>query len=299
MALKTEAIGLAIITELPLVIINVQRGGPSTGMPTKMEQSDLWQAVLGRNSDATLPVLAAKSPSDCFECAFEAARIAMKYMTPVILLTDGYLGQGSGPWRIPDPATLPEIKVKHPAAGSLKDDEKFMPYARDEKTLARPWAIPGTPGFEHRVGGLEKEHITGNVSQDAENHQLMTQYRHDKVYGVQADIPPTQINGNAKGKLLVLGWGSTFGSIHVAVERAKTEGYDVSQAHLRWVNPFPKDLKEVCDGFDEILVPEVNTGQLALLLKAHLIRDVHQLNKVKGEPFKASEIEAKIAEILG
>lgn len=298
MALKTETIGLAIITELPLVIIDVQRGGPSTGMPTKMEQSDLWQAVMGRNSDAILPVLAARSPADCFTCAFEAARIALKYMTPVILLSDGYLGQGSGPWRIPDPDSLPEIEINHPTADSVPEGEKFMPYARDEETLSRPWALPGTPHLEHRIGGLEKEHITGNVSQDPDNHQFMTQMRHDKVYRVQNEMGPTEINGKPKGKLLVIGWGSSFGAIHVAVDRAREQGHDVSQVHLRWVSPFPADLKEITDQFDEILVPEVNTGQLALLLRAELLREIHQLNKVKGEPFKASEIVNKIAEIL-
>jgi 2-oxoglutarate ferredoxin oxidoreductase subunit alpha len=297
MALKTEAIGLAIITELPLVIVNVQRGGPSTGMPTKMEQSDLLQAVVGRNSDAPIPVIAAQEPADCFMCAFEAARVAMKYMTPVILLTDGYLGQGSGPWLIPDPATLPDIKPVHPDASSVLE-EGFMPYARD-KNETRPWALPGTPGLEHRIGGLEKENITGMVSQDPDNHELMTAIRAKKVAIITQEIPPMEIFGEKTGKVLVLGWGSTHGSIHVAVERAQKKGQSVSQAHLRWVNPFPADLEEVCSGFDEIIVPEVNTGQLALLLKAKLIRPIHQLNKVRGEPFWASEIEEKINEVHG
>jgi len=297
MALKTEAIGLAIITELPLVIVNVQRGGPSTGMPTKMEQSDLFQAILGRNSDAPIPVIAAQDPADCFMCAFEAARIAMKYMTPVILLTDGYLGQGSGPWLIPDPDSLPEIKPHHPDS-SAASEEGFMPYSRDENE-ARPWALPGTPGLEHRIGGLEKENITGMVSQDPDNHEVMTAIRAKKVANITAEIPPMEIFGEKKGKVLVLGWGSTHGSIHVAVERAQKAGKSVSQAHLRWVNPFPSDLKEVCDSFDEIIVPEVNSGQLALLLKAELIRPIHQLNKVRGEPFRASEIEDKINEVHG
>ena len=297
MALKTEAIGLAIITELPLVIVNVQRGGPSTGMPTKMEQSDLLQAVVGRNSDARIPVLAAKDPADCFECAFEAARIAMKYMTPVILLSDGYLGQGSGPWQIPDPKTLPEIVVNHPSSSDAGEDG-FMPYARDENET-RPWAIPGTPGLEHRIGGLEKENITGMVSQDPENHQLMTDIRARKVDNIKQDIPPSEIHGEPKGKLLVLGWGSTHGAIHVAVDRALAKGKSVSQLHLRWVSPFPADLEAICDRFDEILIPEVNSGQLALLLKGELARKIHQLNIVRGEPFRASEIEDKINEILG
>jgi len=297
MALKTEAIGLAIITELPLVIVNVQRGGPSTGMPTKMEQSDLFQAVLGRNSDAPVPVITSKDPADCFDCAFEAAQIAIKYMTPVILLTDGYLGQGSGPWKIPDPKDLPEIEVHHPA--KLREgDEKFMPYSRN-KNETRPWAIPGTPGLEHRIGGLEKENITGMVSQDPANHQLMTDIRARKVANIAQEIPPMEIFGDDQGKLLVIGWGSTHGAIHVAVDRARAKGQSVSQIHLRWVNPMPADLKEICDKFDELLVPEVNTGQLSLLLRSKLLRPVHQLNKVRGEPFRSSEIENKINEILG
>lgn len=297
MALKTEAIGLAIITELPLVIVNVQRGGPSTGMPTKMEQSDLFQAVLGRNSDAPVPVITSKDPADCFDCAFEAAQIAIKYMTPVILLTDGYLGQGSGPWKIPDPKDLPEIEVHHPA--KLREgDEKFMPYSRN-KNETRPWAIPGTPGLEHRIGGLEKENITGMVSQDPANHQLMTDIRARKVANIAQEIPPMEIFGDDQGKLLVIGWGSTHGAIHVAVDRARAKGQSVSQIHLRWVNPMPADLKEICDKFDELLVPEVNTGQLSLLLRSELLRPVHQLNKVRGEPFRSSEIENKINEILG
>ncbi len=297
MALKTEAIGLAIITELPLVIVNVQRGGPSTGMPTKMEQSDLLQAVHGRNSDAQIPVITAQDPADCFDCAFEAARVALKYMTPVILLTDGYLGQGSGPWLIPDPKSLPEIKVTHPDS-SARGENGFMPYSRDENE-ARPWALPGTPGLEHRIGGLEKENITGMVSQDPENHQLMTDIRARKITRITQEIPPSEIFGKAKGKVLVIGWGSTHGSIHVAVDRVQAEGKSVSQLHLRWVSPFPSDLKEICDNFDEILIPEVNSGQLSLLLKADLVRPIHQLNKVRGEPFRASEIEEKINEILG
>ena len=297
MALKTEAIGLAIITELPLVIVNVQRGGPSTGMPTKMEQSDLLQAVHGRNSDATIPVIAPLDPADCFDCAFEAARIALKYMTPVILLSDGYLGQGSGPWQIPDPKSLPEIKVSHPDS-SARTEAGFMPYSRDANE-ARPWALPGTPGLEHRIGGLEKENITGMVSQDAENHQIMTDIRARKVQNIANEIPPSEIFGESKGKVLVIGWGSTHGSIHVAVARAQKNGQSVSQLHLRWVSPFPPDLKAICDNFDELLIPEVNMGQLALLLKAELIRPIHQLNKVRGEPFRASEIEEKINEILG
>ncbi len=297
MALKTEAIGLAIITELPLVIVNVQRGGPSTGMPTKMEQSDLFQAVLGRNSDAPIPVIAAQDPADCFNCAFEAARIALKYMTPVIVLTDGYLGQGSGPWQIPDPKDLPEIKISHPDS-SARGENGFMPYARDENET-RPWAIPGTPGLEHRIGGLEKENISGMVSQDPANHQLMTDIRARKVQNLTQEIPALEVCGDSKGELIVIGWGSTHGSIHVAVDRARKAGKSVSHIHLRWISPFPADLKEICDNFDEILIPEVNSGQLSLLLRSELLRPIQQLNKVRGEPFRASEIENKINEILG
>ncbi len=218
-------------------------------------------------------------------------------MTPVILLTDGYLGQGSGPWQIPDPKDLPDISVSHPDS-SAKSENGFMPYERD-KNLSRPWAIPGTPGLEHRIGGLEKENITGNVSQDPENHQIMTDLRAKKIQNITQEMPPLEVFGEAKGKVLVLGWGSTYGSIHVAVERAQAKGQSVSQVHLRWVSPFPADLKAVCDNFDEILIPEVNSGQLSLLLRAELLRPVQQLNKVRGEPFRASEIEDKINEILG
>ena len=297
MALKTEAIGLAIITELPLVVVNVQRGGPSTGMPTKMEQSDLFQAVMGRNSDAPIPVIAAQDPADCFAAAYEAARVAVKYMTPVILLSDGYLGQGSGPWQIPDPKDLPEIKVTHPDASSL-GEEGYLPYERDENET-RPWAIPGTPGLEHRIGGLEKENITGNVSQDPENHQLMTDIRARKVQQVVKEIPPLEIFGEKQGKLLVIGWGSTHGSIHIAVDRARAQGHSVSQVHLRWISPLPTDLEEIAKNFDQILIPEVNSGQLSLLLRAEFLRPIHKLNKVRGEPFYASEIVDKINEILG
>ncbi|MCF7807302.1 MAG: 2-oxoacid:acceptor oxidoreductase subunit alpha [Candidatus Marinimicrobia bacterium] len=297
MALKTESIGLAVTTELPLVIVNVQRGGPSTGMPTKMEQADLFQAIMGRNGETPVPVLAAMDPADCFECAFEAARVAMKYMTPVILLSDGYLGQGSGPWKIPNPDDIPEIEISHPDT-SAAGEEGFMPYQRDEKE-ARPWAIPGTPGLEHRIGGLEKENITGMVSQDPENHQIMSDLRARKVRNIAKEFDPLEVYGEKQGKLLVITWGSSHGSAHVAVDRSHKAGKSVSQLHLRWLNPLPSDLKSVTDNFDELLIPEVNMGQLALLLKAELIRPIHQLNKMKGEPLRASEIETKIDEILG
>ncbi len=300
LALKTEAIGLAVMTELPLVIVDVQRGGPSTGLPTKTEQSDLLQAMYGRNGEAPMPVIAAKSPSDCFHTAFEAARIALKYMTPVLLLSDGYLGMGSEPWRIINPDDLPEIKVSHPDQSILGEDGVFKPYARDEKTLARPWALPGTPGLEHRIGGLEKEDITGNVNYDPLNHEKMIHLRDEKIKRVANEYPETEIYGSQTGgKLLLIGWGSTYGSIHVAVERAREKGYDVSQVHLRWINPLPKDLGGIFGKFDQILVPEVNLGQLSKILKSTYLRDMVGLNKIQGQPFKASEIEAKIYEILG
>jgi 2-oxoglutarate ferredoxin oxidoreductase subunit alpha len=297
MALKTESIGLAVATELPLVIINVQRGGPSTGMPTKMEQADLFQAILGRNGETPVPVLAAMDPADCFECAFEAARVAMKYMTPVILLSDGYLGQGSGPWMIPNPDDIPEIEVNHPDS-SAAGENGFMPYQRNDLEV-RPWALPGTPGLEHRIGGLEKENITGNVSQDADNHQIMSDLRAKKIQNVAKEFKPLEIYGESKGKLLVITWGSSHGSAHVAVERAIKAGKSVSHLHLRWLNPLPPDLKSITDNFDELLIPEVNQGQLVVLLKAELVRFIHPLNKMKGEPFRASEIQSKIDEILG
>ncbi|MCF7796566.1 MAG: 2-oxoacid:acceptor oxidoreductase subunit alpha [Lentisphaeria bacterium] len=300
LALKSEAIGLAVMTELPLVIVNVQRGGPSTGLPTKTEQADLMQAIYGRNGEAPVPVIAAQSPADCFDAAFEAARVAFKYMTPVLLLSDGYLGLGSEPWRIPNPKDLPKIEVKHPDKSILDEDGVYMPYRRDDKTLARPWAIPGTPGLEHRIGGLEKEDVTGNVNYEPLNHEKMIHLRDEKIKRVANEYAPTQISGNkAGGKLLVLGWGSTYGAIHVAVERAREKGYDVSQAHLRWVFPLPNDLGEILDKFEQILVPEVNLGQLIKILRMNFPNEMTGLDKIQGQPFKASEIEEKIYEMLG
>ncbi|MCF7801710.1 MAG: 2-oxoacid:acceptor oxidoreductase subunit alpha [Candidatus Marinimicrobia bacterium] len=300
LALKSEAIGLAVMTELPLVIVDVQRGGPSTGLPTKTEQSDLMQAIYGRNGEAPVPVIAAQSPTDCFDAAFEAAQVAFKYMTPVLLLSDGYLGLGSEPWRIPDPKDLPKIDVKHPDKSILEEDGVYKPYLRDEKTLARPWAIPGTPGLEHRIGGLEKEDVTGNVNYEPLNHEKMIHLRDEKIKRVANEYAPTQIYGNKKGgKLLVIGWGSTFGSIHVAVERAREKGYDVSQVHLRWVYPLPNDLESVLDKFEQILIPEVNLGQLIKIFRMNFQREMTGLDKIQGQPFKASEIEAKIYEMLG
>mgnify|MGYP002630453977 CR=1 FL=1 len=298
LALKSEAIGLALITELPLVIVNVQRGGPSTGLPTKTEQSDLLQALYGRNGDGEVPVIAASTPSDCFYAAYEASRMAVKYMTPVILLTDGYLGNGSEPWKIPSVDELDDFEISHPKAEDFSEDVKFQPYKRDEVTLARPWAIPGTKGLEHRIGGLEKVDVSGDVSYEPMNHQVMTHLRVDKVAGMTREIPQTEIFGEAKAKLLVLGWGGTFGAIHVGVDRAQQKGYSVSQIHLRWVNPLPADLGDIFKNFDEILIPELNMGQLSKIIRMNFLRDVIQLNKVQGLPFKGSEIETKIYSIL-
>jgi 2-oxoglutarate ferredoxin oxidoreductase subunit alpha len=294
MALKSEAMGLAVMLELPLVIIDVQRGGPSTGLPTKTEQADLLQAVHGRNSEAPIPVLAASTPADCFATVFEACRLAIKYMTPVIFLSDGYLANGAEPWLIPPVASLPDI-----APTFRTNSEGFYPYMRDEKTLSRPWAIPGTPGLEHRIGGLEKQHITGNVSYDAENHEFMVRMRQAKVDGITNDIPLAQIEGDEKGELLVLGWGGTYGAIRTAVENKRREKKSVSHLHLKYVNPFQKNLGEILYNFKHVLVPELNLGQLSKLIRAKFLVPAITLNKVQGLPFKSVEIEDKIDEILG
>ena len=293
MALKTEALGLAVMLELPLVVCDVQRGGPSTGLPTKTEQADLLQAVCGRNSEAPIPVVAASTPSDCFLTVFEAARIAIKYMTPVIFLSDGYLANGSEPWLIPSVSSLPDISPTF-----RTDPEGFYPYLRDEKTLARPWAIPGTPGLEHRIGGIEKEHITGNVSYDPENHQFMVNMRRAKIDGIVNDIPPAEVFGDKKGELLVVGWGGTHGAIRTAVENKRREGKSVSHLHLKYLNPFQSNLGEVLFNFKHVLVAELNLGQLAMLLRAKFLVPAMQLNKVQGLPFRAIEIEDKIDEML-
>jgi 2-oxoglutarate ferredoxin oxidoreductase subunit alpha len=293
LALKTEAIGLAVMTELPLVVINVQRGGPSTGLPTKTEQADLLQAVYGRNGESPVAVLAARTPRDCFYMAIEASRIALKYMTPVILLTDGYLANGSEPWRIPHPDEIKEIKIEY-----RKEKEGFFPYLRDEN-LARPWAIPGTPGLEHRVGGLEKANITGNVNYDPDNHHNMIKLRDQKVRNIQNDIPDLEVDGDQEGELLVLGWGGTYGSIKEAVSKAKELGYKVSQAHLRYIHPFPKNTADVLKRFKVILIPEINLGQLAKLIRSEFLIDVVQFNLVRGLPFRTSDVLTKITEILG
>ncbi len=295
-ALKAEAMGLAFMLEIPLVIINVQRGGPSTGLPTKTEQSDLMQAFYGRNGEAPIPVLAAATPSDCFHMVYEACRIAVGFMTPVILLTDGYIANGAEPWMFPKSADLQEIKVQF--AKEKSSDEKFLPYKRDEK-LSRPWAIPGTKGLEHRIGGIEKQHETGNISYDAKNHEFMVRMRDAKVEKVADYIPDQKIEvGTEKGKLLILGWGSTFGAIKSAVLTARAKGYDVSHAHLRYIKPFPKNLGELLYNYEHVLIPEMNTGQLIKIIRDKFLVPAHGLNKIQGMPFAAEEIYNKIEEML-
>jgi 2-oxoglutarate/2-oxoacid ferredoxin oxidoreductase subunit alpha len=292
-ALKAEAINLALMVELPLLVCDIQRGGPSTGLPTKTEQADLLQVMFGRNSESPVPVLAASSPKDCFDTVLEAARIAVRHMLPVVILSDGYIANGSEPWKLPDVAGLPDLRVEF-----RTDPVGFTPYVRDPETLARPWAIPGTPGLEHRVGGLEKEDVTGNVSYDPANHEHMVYLRAEKVARVARDIPPVEVDGPATGRLLVLGWGSTAGSITGAVNLARKQGLDVSRAHLRHLNPFPSNLGEVLAGFERVLVPEMNLGQLALLLRARYLKDIQTLAKVQGRPFTRSEIFDRIVQIL-
>jgi len=295
-ALKSEALGLAVMTELPLLVINVQRGGPSTGLPTKTEQADLFQAIVGRNGECPMPVLASSTPGDCFHVAVEAIRLALKYMTPVMVLSDGYLANGAEPWRIPDLSELPEIEVSY--AESKGDDEEFLPYSRDPETLIRPWAIPGTPGLEHHIGGLEKDKLTGNVSYDPDNHEYMIRLRAKKVAGIVRDIPDLEIHGPEDAELLILGWGSTAGAIISACERLRAENVPVANAHLRYLNPFPKNLGEVLQRYDKVLVPEMNLGQLRMLLQAEFLKPILGLNKVKGQPFKVDEIMDKARAIL-
>ena len=296
-ALKGEAMGLGIITELPMVIINVQRGGPSTGLPTKTEQSDLNQALYGRNGEAPMPVIAAATPGDCFYSAYEACKIALKYMTPVMLMTDGYLANGSEPWMIPQMDELDDIDVEF-AQGENNGDE-FLPYLRDEKTLSRPWAIPGTPGLEHRVGGIEKAEHTGHVSYDPENHHKMVELRQAKVDRIQQDIAQTEVFGEDHGEMLVLSWGGTFGACRSAVESMQDDGMKVSHVHLRWISPLPKDLGEIIIGFKNVLVPEINLGQLLRLIRSEYLVDAKGLNLVRGRPIGASSIIEKVKETLG
>ncbi len=285
-ALKSEALGLAVMVELPLVVVDVMRAGPSTGMPTKIEQSDLLQVMFGRNGDAPVPVVAPATPGECFDYAIEAWRIALRHMTPVVFLSDAFLASGSEPWRVPEPADLPSIAVD-----TWTDRETFHPYDRDPATLARPWAVPGTPGLEHRIGGLEKADVTGNISYDPENHHRMTQLRAQKVAVIADDIPDLQVFGPARGDLLVLGWGSTYGAIRSAVERLQAEGETVAHAHLRHLNPFPRNTADVLASYRRVLIPEINLGQLRLLIRGRYLVDAVGLNRVRGKPYRISEIE--------
>ena len=294
-ALKSEAIGLAIAVELPLIVVNSQRAGPSTGMPTKTEQSDLYQAVFGRNADAQVVVLAARSPADCFEVAIEAVRLAAKYMTPVILLSDGYIANAAEPWLIPDVDELPGIDVSF-----RTDPADFHPFQRDPATLARPWVRPGTPGLEHRIGGLEKDFETSHISYDPENHQRMTDVRAAKITGIAQDIPPQAVEaGRDEGRLAVVGWGSTYGPISRAVDNVRNDGLDVSHIHIRHIWPLPSNLGDLLARFDQVLVPEMNKGQLVTVLRAEYLVPAEGLNNVSGQPFKIAEIEAAVRERVG
>jgi 2-oxoglutarate/2-oxoacid ferredoxin oxidoreductase subunit alpha len=294
MALKTEAIGLATMVELPIVVVDIQRGGPSTGLPTKTEQADLLQAMFGRNSEAPVPVLAPSSPGDCFWIALEASRIALKYMVPVIVLSDGYLANGAEPWRVPSLDELPKFPVRFHT-----EPADFRPYARDPETLARPWVVPGTPGLEHRIGGLEKQDVTGNISYDPLNHERMVRLRAAKVEAVAADVPDVVPAGDSDGDLLLLGWGSTCGAITAALVAQRAKGRRVGHVHLRHLNPLPRNLGEVMDRYEHVLVPELNMGQLLFLLRAKYLVEAVGYSKVQGKPFKQSELEAKIDEVLG
>ncbi len=294
MALKTEALGLAVMTELPLIVCDIQRGGPSTGLPTKTEQADLLQAMFSRNSEAPIPVLAPSTPGDCFWTALEASRIALKYMVPVIILSDGYLANGAEPWRIPTAEEIPPIPVKFET-----NPEGFFPYKRDPQTLARPWAIPGTPGLEHRIGGIEKQEVTGNVNYEPLNHEKMVRIRAAKVEAIRQDIPDATPAGDPEGDLLLVSWGSTFGSVTLAVKEQREKGRKIGHLHLRHLNPLPGNVGEVLKRYKKVLVPELNMGQLLLLLRAKYLVDAVGLNKIQGRPFKQSELEQKIEEMLG
>jgi len=304
MLLKAETVGLAVSVELPLIVCDIQRAGPSTGMPTKTEQADLLQAMFGRNGESPVPVIAPASPADCFNAAIEAARIAVKYRTPVILLSDGYLANGSEPWRIPDTASLPDLSQEFAFAEPAGPDNdgdagEFEPFRRDPVTLARPWAVPGTPGLEHRIGGIEKADITGTISYDPDNHDRMVRLRQAKIDGIAADLAPVEVDDpDGAARLLVLGWGSTFGSIGAAVRRARKAGHSVAQAHLRHLNPFPPNLADVLRRYDQVLVPEINLGQLALVLRGRFLVDVISYNQVRGLPFRAAELASVIEDVI-
>lgn len=297
MALKGEAMGLAVMLEIPLLIVNIQRGGPSTGLPTKTEQSDLLQAYYGRNGECPMPIVSASTPSDCFNAIFEAFRISVAHMTPVIFLSDGYIANGAEPWRFPQSKDLPAIPVKF-KKGLEEGEEQFLPYHRDEN-LVRPWAVPGTPGLEHRIGGLEKQNITGNVSYDPENHQLMVRIRQEKVDKIADHIPPQEIElGPEKGKVLVLGWGSTYGAIKSAVLELLAEGHEVAHAHIRYLRPFPKNLAEILHSYDKVLIPEINNGQLIKIIREQFLIDAIGYNKIMGVPITKGELVTKIREML-
>jgi 2-oxoglutarate ferredoxin oxidoreductase subunit alpha len=303
MTLKAETIGLAVSVELPLIICDIQRAGPSTGMPTKTEQADLLMALFGRNGESPVAVLAPATPSDCFEIAFEAVRIATKYRTPVIILSDGYLANGSEPWLIPQVADLPKLRDEFSFAspGDWAGDNgpEFLPFQRDPHTLARPWAVPGTPGLEHRIGGIEKADVSGSISYDPDNHDRMVRLRQAKIDGIAADIPPLEVDDpEGDAKVLVLGWGSTYGSIGAAVRRVRVAGGSVAQAHVRHLSPFPANLGEVLSSYDKVLVPEINLGQLALLLRGRYLADVISYNRVRGLPFRAAELAGVIQDVL-
>ncbi|WP_217554298.1 2-oxoacid:acceptor oxidoreductase subunit alpha [Streptomyces sp. GbtcB6] len=297
-ALKSETIGLAVSLELPLLIVDIQRGGPSTGLPTKTEQADLLQAMFGRNGEAPVPIIAPKTPGDCFDAALEAARIALTYRTPVFLLSDGYLANGSEPWRIPDLDELPDLRVQF-ASGpnhTLEDGtEVFWPYKRDPQTLARPWAVPGTPGLEHRIGGIEKQDGTGNISYDPANHEFMVRTRQARIDGI--DVPDIEVDDPHGAKTLVLGWGSTYGPITAAVRRLRKAGESIAQAHLRHLNPFPRNLGAVVTSYDKVVIPEMNLGQLATLIRSRYLLDAHSYNQVNGMPFKAEQLADALREI--
>ena len=305
MLLKAETVGLAVSVELPLIVCDIQRAGPSTGMPTKTEQADLLMAMFGRNGESPVPVIAAASPADCFNAAIEAARIAVKYRTPVILLSDGYLANGSEPWRIPATASLPDLSQEFAfadPAGPADDGAagEFEPFQRDPVTLARPWAVPGTPGLEHRIGGIEKADITGTISYDPDNHDRMVRLRQAKIDGIAADLAPIEVDDpDGDARVLVLGWGSTFGSIGAAVRQVRNAGHSVAQAHLRHLNPFPSNLADVLRRYDQVLVPEINLGQLALVLRGRFLVDVISYNQVRGLPFKAAELAGAIEDVIG
>jgi 2-oxoglutarate ferredoxin oxidoreductase subunit alpha len=293
LALKAEAMNLAVMTELPIVVCDIQRSGPSTGMPTKTEQSDLLQAMFGRNGESPIPIIAPSSPADCFAAALEACSVALRYMVPVVVLSDGYLANGAEPWRLPAIEELPAIDVEF-----RTDPQGFTPYLRDPQTLARAWAIPGTPGLEHRIGGLEKQDVTGSISYDPSNHEQMVHLRAAKVAGIARELPPLHVDGDPQGELLVLGWGSTEGAILGGVRRAREAGLRVSRAHLRWLNPLPDDLGDVLARFDKVLVPELNLGQLSMLLRARYLKDVIVFSKVQGKPFFRQEITDRIRQVL-